>query len=185
MENGSKKFIKPVFFRNYPKLLCHRDDVAAEIIRRAAGGAARWGRCGGVDSVMRALAGKAQRVGFGRLFPQQLEVFLQAEVVFLHIPGVGDADIAKMPGFVGDARHVPLVRRIAADKAVFPGVLHQPSVVAGAGEIRRCAGVLQIEGKVDGKARVVLAAAGLGEVAGGVVAAVVLYGCVIELLLVI
>jgi len=122
---------------------------------------------------MEVLTGKA-------VVSQFVEVFLQTEVFCLHDISVRKADIAEVPGFIIDAGYIALLRRIALNKAIFPGVRNCPGIFAVA--VKTTAGpIFDVVGiQIDGQARVMLAVTGQDDIGVRVFLTFVVYGVLVQ-----
>ena len=87
---------------------------------------------------------------------QKLDIFLQNEVILLHIRCMGLADIAVVPRFVLDIRDILLAVGVAQNDAVLSAMLVDPAIDTGA--VVLC---ISVEIEIDAQTGLVLTETGL------------------------
>ena len=125
-----------------------------------------------------------QRIGH-RVVPQQVQIFLQAQVVLRHVGGVGHAHVPQVPALLGNAGDGFLVGGVAHYDAVFRAMGVNPSILPIAGEVVGMARPHIVAGQIHRQAGVVLAAPRLGHVTVGMVLPILRGGGGVHLLLLI
>ena len=123
-----------------------------------------------------------QVLAISRVVLEVVDVLLQAQALLHHLRGVGDPHIAEVPGLVGNAGEIRLVRSIADHIAVVLAIFVDPRILAGT-VILLAGAVAVVDAQVHDKTGVVLAAAGLGHVLLGVLQAILLSALVKQVLL--